>query len=147
MHTAKGVFHGLAAVLETRLLRNDWKGVHVAVQGLGNVGWRLAELLHRAGARLTVSDIRRDRVDDAVRSFGARAVAPDAIHAVEADVFAPCALGGVIDRDTIGGLRVKAVAGAANNPLAADDMADALAERVILFAPDFVINPRDLFPP
>jgi leucine dehydrogenase len=134
------VMHGLKAVLEARLDRDDLHGVHVALQGLGNVGWKLAELLHAAGARLTVADIRPERVARAREAFGATGAAVDAIHAVAADIFAPCALGGVIDRTTVDELRVKAVAGAANNPLVASELDDALGRRGILFAPDFVLN-------
>jgi leucine dehydrogenase len=140
VHTARGVFHGLAAVLEARLARDSFAGVHVAVQGLGNVGWRLCELLHEAGARLTVADLRADRVDAARSRFGATAVPVDAIVAAPADILAPCALGGVIDAASVGTLRVQAVAGAANNQLASEDMAEALADRGILYAPDFVVN-------
>ena len=140
VHTARGVMHGLRAVLEARLERDDFTGVHVAVQGLGNVGWKLCELLHATGARLTVADLQADRVARAAASFGAAGVDVAAIHAVAADIFAPCALGGVIDRATVDELRVKAVAGAANNPLASSEVDDALSARGILFAPDFVIN-------
>src|SRR5262249_12176177 len=138
--TARGVFEGMKAVLEARFERDDFRGVHVAVQGLGNVGWRLCEHLHDAAARLTVADIRPELVARAVERFGAETAAPDAVHAVAADIFAPCALGEVIDRSTIGALRVKAIAGGANNPLASDDLDEEIARRGILFAPDFVIN-------
>ena len=138
--TAQGVLEGMKAVLEARFERDDFRGVHVAVQGLGNVGWRLCELLNSAGARLTVADIRPELVARAAERFRAETAAPDAIHAVAADIFAPCALGGVIGRATIDALRVKAIAGGANNPLDSEDLAEALARRGILFAPDFVIN-------
>jgi leucine dehydrogenase len=139
-HTAEGIFRGLTAVLEARLGRSEVAGVHFAVQGLGKVGWLLCEKLHAAGARLTVADIDGERTDRAGRELGARVVDVGAIMAADADVLAPCALGGAIDRETVGRLRVKAIAGAANNQLASDDIADELGRRDVLYAPDFVIN-------
>lgn len=140
VHTALGVFHGLRAVLMTRFDRDDFTGVHLAIQGLGNVGWNLAKLLHQAGARLTVADIRRDRAELARTVYGANVVDSAAIHAVSADIYAPCALGGVINGATIEEIRAKAVAGAANNQLATRDMGRLLCDRGILYAPDYVIN-------
>jgi leucine dehydrogenase len=140
IHTAQGVFDGLRAVLETRLERDDFHGVHVAVQGLGNVGARLCQLLHEAGARLTVADVRTARADCLARDLGARVVDADVIHAVEADIFAPCALGGVVNERTLPQIKAKAIAGAANNQLASADMGIELQRRNVLFAPDYVIN-------
>jgi len=140
IHTAQGVFHGLQAVIEARLDRQDFAGVHVAVQGLGNVGSRLCQLLHNAGARLTVADVRTERAERIAREFRAEVVSAEAIHAVEADIFAPCALGGAINERTVEQLRAKAVAGAANNQLASAEMGERLQRRNILFAPDYVIN-------
>lgn len=140
IHTAQGVFHGLRAVLETRLERDDFSDVHVAVQGLGNVGSRLCQLLHEAGARLTVADVRADRATCIARDCGARVVDAEAIHAVEADIFAPCALGGIVNERTLPQIKAKAIAGAANNQLASADMGVELQRRKILFAPDYVIN-------
>jgi len=140
IHTAQGVFHGLHAVLKTRLERDDFSGVHIAVQGLGNVGARLCQLLHEVGARLTVADVRSDRSQRIARDFGARVVDADAIHAVEADIFAPCALGGIVNERTLPQIKVQAIAGAANNQLASIGMGLELQRRNILFAPDYVIN-------
>ncbi len=139
-HTAAGVLHGLRAALRQRLDRQDFAGVHIAVQGLGAVGRRLCELLHAEGARLTVADVRPERVGACVRELGAEAAPVEAIHAVAADIFAPCALGGVVNRETIDAIQAKAVAGAANNQLASPDMGEALFRRGVLFAPDYVIN-------
>lgn len=138
--TALGVFVGLRAAVRRRLGHRDLADIHVAIQGLGGVGMRLAEALHKAGTRLTVTDSNEEAVADAVRRFGAAVVSPAAIYDVEADVFAPCALGSVLNDETIPRLRVAVVAGGANNPLAQDRHADALLAREILYAPDFVLN-------
>jgi leucine dehydrogenase len=139
--TALGCFVGIAASVRHRLGRTDLRGVRVAVQGLGNVGWNLCPLLAEAGAGLIVTDVRAEKVEAAVREFGATASAPGAIHAADADVFAPCALGAVIDDVTVPALKAAIVAGAANNQLANEVRHGAmLRERRILYAPDYVIN-------
>jgi leucine dehydrogenase len=140
IHTARGVLHGLRAVLEIHFNRPDFRGTHFAVQGLGNVGWRVCEYLHQAGARLSVADIREDKAKRASTQFAASIVPSRDIHAIEADVFVPCALGAVVNRDTVGAIRARAVAGAANNQLASAEFGEALQQRDILYAPDFVIN-------
>jgi len=138
--TAYGVFSGMKACLEHVFGSDDFRGRTVAIQGLGAVGMHLCQYLHEAGASLVVTDIRDDRVKEAVRRFGARAVAPDAIFDVECDVFAPCALGAVLNDDTIPRLKAKIVAGSANNQLAELRHGRMLKERNILYAPDFIIN-------
>lgn len=138
--TARGVFIGLQATVEQRLGRSDLAGLRVAVQGLGSVGYRLAEQLHEAGARLWVTDLYPERVARAVAELGAEAVEAEAIYDLEVDVFAPCALGAVINDDTIPRLRAPVIAGAANNQLAEPRHGEALMERGILYAPDYVIN-------
>jgi leucine dehydrogenase len=138
--TAYGVFVGIRAAVRHRLGRDDLGGVVVAVQGLGNVGFRLAEYLAEAGARLIVADLDAGSARRAVEAFAAEAVAPERIHAVAADVFAPCALGAVIDDATIPELGARIVAGAANNQLAEARHGAALKARGILYAPDYVIN-------
>ncbi len=138
--TAFGVWRGIHAAVRRRLGRADLNGVRVAVQGLGHVGHHLCRHLHREGARLFVADLRPAAVARAVAEFGAVPVAVDAIRAVEADVFAPCALGAVIDDEAVACLAAAVVAGAANNQLAAERYGEALAARGILYAPDYVIN-------
>lgn len=138
--TAFGVFTGLRAAVRHALGRDDLEGLRVAVQGLGQVGFELCRLLHEAGARLTVADLDAARVARAVTAFGAIAADPRAIVAAEADVFAPCALGGVIDDTALALLRARVVAGAANNQLAAPRHGEALRARGILYAPDYAIN-------
>lgn len=138
--TAEGTFLGLVAAVRHRFGSDDLSGLRVAVQGLGSVGWALCERLHGAGASLTVADIDAARVNAAVREFGARKADPDAIISAEADVLAPCALGGVLSQETIPQLKARAVAGSANNQLARPRDARRLQDRGILYAPDYVIN-------
>src|SRR3954471_12328624 len=138
--TARGVFVGIQAAVDYRLRRNSLDGLRVVVQGLGHVGWDLCRQLAEQGVRLSVSDIRREHVERAVESFDATPVNADSIFDVEADVFAPCALGAVINDNTLPRLKVSIVAGSANNQLAENRHGVALAERGILYAPDYAIN-------
>jgi leucine dehydrogenase len=138
--TAYGIFCGLKSCLRHGLEKESFEGVHFAIQGLGNVGFRRAEHLARAGARLTVADTVSERVARAEAELGAESVDADAIYDVAADVFSPCALGGAINDGTVPRLRAKVVAGAANNQLHRDRHAETLRERGILYAPDYVIN-------
>ncbi len=138
--TALGVFLGLKAAVEHHLGCTDLAGLRVAVQGLGSVGYRLAAQLAKAGAALWVTDIDPERVRRAVEELGATAVAAEAIYDLDVDVFAPCALGAVINDTTLAQLRARVIAGAANNQLAEPRHGQALLERGILYAPDYVIN-------
>ncbi len=133
--TALGVFHALRGAL--RHLDLPLAGLTVAVQGAGAVGSGLCALLRDAGAQLVVADVDPAR---AAAVPGARVVEPEAIHAVEADVFAPCALGGVLDERTIPELRARVVAGAANNQLATPEDDARLAARGITYVPDFLAS-------
>lgn len=140
-YTAMGVFEGLRAAVGHKLRSNaGLDGIHVAVQGLGQVGFALAQQLHDSGARLTVADISKEAVTRAADELGATPVEPSSIHTVEADVFAPCALGAILHDRSIGQLQARIVAGAANNQLAEDRHGAALAARGILYAPDYAIN-------
>ncbi len=138
--TARGVHAGLRAAARRRLARESLAGLTVAVQGVGAVGWELCKLLHRDGARLIVADARDAACARARAELDAEVVPPEAIHAVEADVFAPCALGGAVNRATAPALKAKVVAGAANNPLAEASDGETLRRMGVLYAPDFVIN-------
>ena len=138
--TALGVFEGIKAALAAERGDDRLRGVRVAVQGLGHVGHALCALLHGAGANLVVTDISREAVDRARNDFGAEAVKPDEIYRAEADVLAPCALGGILNDETIPDLQCAVVAGSANNQLLEDRHGEALRERGILYAPDYVIN-------
>jgi len=138
--TAYGVFVGLRAAVAQRLGRTSVKGLRVAVQGLGHVGRELAGLLRQQGAELVVADIHARAVEEAVGELGARAVAPEEIYDAEVDVFAPCALGAILNDDTIPRLKAKVVTGSANNQLAEGRHGAVLKARGILYAPDYVIN-------
>lgn len=138
--TAHGVFRAIQASACQRWGRDDLAGRTVALQGLGNVGFHLARELHAAGAHLMVTDIDPRRIQRAVDELGATAVALTDIYGVKADIFTPCALGGILNDDTIPQLNVEIVAGAANNQLLEDRHGDALEARNILYAPDYVAN-------
>lgn len=138
--TARGVFVGIQAAVRHRLGRDNLQGVRVAIQGLGNVGYHLASQLHAAGARLWVADINQDAVRRAVDELGAVAVTNEEIYDQEVDLFAPCAMGAILNDTTIPRLQAGIVAGAANNQLAEKRHGMALMERGILYAPDYVIN-------
>ncbi|MDH3196166.1 MAG: amino acid dehydrogenase, partial [Hyphomicrobiales bacterium] len=138
--TALGVFHGILAAASQRFGATNLAGLRVSLQGLGSVGFRLAERLHNAGAELVVSDIDRNAVARALTAFGATSVDPDKAHSVMADIFAPCALGGGLNARTIPEITAAIVAGAANNQLASAADAGRLHRRGILYAPDFAIN-------
>ena len=138
--TAYGTFIGIQAAVKERLGRDSLDGLRVAVQGVGNVGYDLARQLKEAGARLWVTDIHREPLVQAGRELGATVVAPDEIFGLDVDVFAPCALGAVLNDSTIPQLKASIVAGAANNQLAEARHGVELMKRGILYAPDYVIN-------
>lgn len=138
--TARGVFVGLEACAETVWGSPSLRGRHVAVQGVGKVGRRLAAAVHEAGGRLTVADTDEAGTAWCAERCGADIVEPGKIHAVDADIFSPNAMGAVLDDQTIGELQCRVVAGAANNQLAHDDHAAALRDVGVLYAPDYVIN-------
>jgi leucine dehydrogenase len=138
--TAEGVFLSLKAAVRHRLARDNLAGVRVSVTGLGHVGSSLCRLLAQAGARLLVSDIREEAIAHMVEAHGAEAVPVGEAHAVEADVFAPCALGAGLNETTIPEITARIICGAANNQLAVAGDDARLAERGILYAPDYLVN-------
>jgi leucine dehydrogenase len=138
--TALGVMQGMRACTEEVFGTTSLEGTVVAVQGVGHVGYHLCRLLHEEGASLIVTDPDAAAVERVVREFGAKAVELDEILTIPCDVFAPCALGAVLDDTTLPELRCSIVAGSANNVLAESGHGEALAERGILYAPDYVIN-------
>ena len=138
--TAYGVYRGIKACVRYRHGSDGLTGKHVALQGCGSVGYHLAKLLHAEGATITCTDIDPQRVKRVVEECGATAVGSADIYDVRADVFAPCALGAVINDATVNRLAVEIVAGAANNQLAEDRHGDLLEQRQITYAPDYVIN-------
>ncbi len=138
--TARGVFRAIQACARHRWGSESLAGKTVAVQGAGNVGYFLCQELCAAGARTIVTDIDAGRVKRCVDDFGSTPVEPDAIYDAAAHIFAPCALGGVLNDDTIPRLKVEIVCGAANNQLLEERHGEALQRRGILYAPDFVAN-------
>lgn len=138
--TAYGTFVGLKAAVKFQLGREDLKGLKVAIQGVGNVGYRLARYLHEAGAQLWVTDIHYPAVDRCVQEFGATAVSMERIFGLEVDVFAPCALGAILNDITLPEIKATVIAGAANNQLLQPRHGQQLLERGILYAPDYAIN-------
>ncbi len=140
--TAQGVFMGIEAAVERGLGKSDVSGVKIAVQGAtGHVGAYLVKRLAKAGAELFLADINEPALKALAEETGATIVEdPNAVYDVEADVFTPCALGSIINAETIDRLKVKIVAGAANNQLETREMGAELQKRGILYAPDYVIN-------
>jgi leucine dehydrogenase len=139
--TAWGVFHGIRACLEVVYGSPDVAGRAVAIQGVGNVGWWLAKYLHEAGATLYYSDIGQKRLTRAMEAFGGTVLEGDEFYRASVDVLAPCAIGGIVNARTIPLVRAPIIAGGANNQL--DDEGrdgEALAERGITYAPDYVVN-------
>lgn len=139
-HTARGVFRAMQAAARFRWGSDDLAGRRVAIQGVGNVGLALARQLRQAGADVLVSDIDPARVRRAAEELGVAAAAPDLVHAADVDIFAPSALGGVLNDATIPHLRAALVVGAANNQLLEPRHGAALAARHILYVPDYVAN-------
>lgn len=138
--TARGVLRAMQAAAQHRWQNTDLSGKTVAIQGCGHVGYFLAQELHKLRARLIVTDIDMQSVQRVVTDFGATAVVPDEIYSVRADIFAPCALGGIINDQTIPQLQVEIVCGAANNQLLEPRHGDLLEQRGILYAPDYAAN-------
>lgn len=139
--TAFGTFAGMKAAAKERWGSDSLEGKRVSVQGVGHVGYHLVRYLSGAGAKCIVSDIDRDNLERVANDFNVEVVPTDAIFDVEADIFAPCALGGVINDDTVRRLRVSIVAGSANNILDDEEKhGKALDDRDIIYAPDYVIN-------
>lgn len=138
--TAQGVFNAMKIGAERRFGTPDLSGKRVAVQGLGHVGWYLCQSLHGAGARLIVADTVAANVEQAQAAFGAEVAGPTAIHRAEADIFAPCAIGGILNPASVPELAAGLVCGAANNQLSEDKVGDLLEARGILYLPDYVAN-------
>lgn len=138
--TSAGVRRGIEAAVDHRWDRGHLDGLSAAIQGVGNVGRGLAEELHERGVDLHVTDVDTTRAKECAERFDAEYVEPDAIFDVDCEIFAPCALGAVLNDETIPRLKCDIVAGAANNQLADERHGTMLQEREILYAPDYVIN-------
>ena len=143
--TARGVFHGIRASVTHAFGSPDLDGRTVLVQGVGSVGASLAELLAEAGALVLVSDVAEERATALAERIGATVVPPGLALETACDVYAPCATGGTLSAETIPRLRCRVVAGSANNQLGEPADAERLAERGILYAPDFVVNAGGVF--
>ncbi|WP_240378081.1 Glu/Leu/Phe/Val family dehydrogenase [Bacillus piscicola] len=138
--TALGIYCGMKAAAKEAFGTEDLSGKKIAIQGVGSVSYQLCEYLYEDGASLVVTDIHKPSADRAVREFRAEAVDPADIYDVECDIFSPCALGSVLNNDTIKKLKAKVVAGSANNQLATDEDGNSLYQRGIVYAPDYIIN-------
>ncbi|MEP7210521.1 MAG: Glu/Leu/Phe/Val dehydrogenase [Alphaproteobacteria bacterium] len=138
--TARGVFLGIKAAAARAFGSDDLRGKRVAVQGVGHVGGFVCGHLAQAGAELIITDVNQDALQAVAKATGARIVPPSEIYDANADILSPNALGAVINPETIGRLKVKVVAGGANNQLATPEMGEQLLQRGILYAPDYVIN-------
>ncbi|MBO8163111.1 MAG: Glu/Leu/Phe/Val dehydrogenase [Brevibacillus sp.] len=138
--TAYGVYRGMKAAAKVAFGSDNLSGKVVAVQGVGNVAYNLCKHLHEEGAYLVVTDIHEENVNRVVTDFGAKAVGVREIFSVECDIFSPCALGAVINDDTIPLLKAKVIAGAANNQLKEERHGDLIHEKGFIYAPDYVIN-------
>jgi leucine dehydrogenase len=138
--TARGVFRAMQASAKYKWGSDDLSGRTVSLQGCGHVGYYLAEGLHKAGVNLIASDVDQQKVAKVVREFSATAVDPENIYSVKADIFSPCALGGILNDRTIPQLQVEMVVGGANNQLLEERHGDMLENRNILYAPDYAAN-------
>ncbi len=138
--TAWGVFRGMQAVAKYLWRSPDLKGKSVLIQGLGSVGYKLANLLFWEGANLYFNEVNEERLKEVMKEFGGEAVPPELIYSTKCDIFAPCAMGGVINEGSISDLQCQAIAGSANNQLSNRLLGETLREMEILYAPDFIIN-------
>ncbi|WP_447078277.1 Glu/Leu/Phe/Val dehydrogenase dimerization domain-containing protein [Shewanella algae] len=138
--TAMGTYLGIKAAVKHKLDKDSLKGLKIAVQGVGHVGYYLCKHLHEEGAELFVTDIHQASLDKVATDFGAEVVAPQDIYALDVDVYAPCALGATLNDTTLPQLKASIVAGCANNQLAEPRHGEQLKQMGILYAPDYVIN-------
>lgn len=139
--TAFGVFHGMKACVEEKYGKDSLKGLRVVIQGLGQVGKSLVDLLASEGAELLITDIDPEKTEKIAKEFGAKAIGKDEIFKMEGDIFAPCALGGIINDESLKNFGYKIIAGSANNQLENESVHGAmLKEMDVLYAPDYVIN-------
>ncbi len=139
-YTARGVYKGMKAGAKVKFGTDDLKDKVIAVQGLGSVGMILCRHLHEEGAKLLVTDINQDAINNAVNEFGATAVSLDEIVSVDCDIFAPCALGAVLNKENVHNLKAKMICGAANNVLLDADTGVELEKLDILYLPDYIVN-------
>ena len=139
-HTSLGVFLGIKAAVRRALGKDSLQGLHIALQGAGSVATGVALHACAEGAKLSIADVDNAKAQKLATAAGGTVVAPEEILTLEADVLSPCALGAILDENTIAGLKVPVVAGGANNQLATPEDGERLHARTILYAPDYVIN-------
>lgn len=140
IYTAHGVLRGIEAAVKFKLKKDSLKDLHITIQGVGQVGYLLAKSCHELGATLTVSDVSEELTERCKKEFGAAVVPPSTIHEVQSDVFAPCALGAILNHRSISKLQSPIIVGSANNQLAEVSDGHLLHRLGILYAPDFVAN-------
>ncbi|MDX2164559.1 MAG: amino acid dehydrogenase [Gammaproteobacteria bacterium] len=140
IYTAHGVLRGIQAAVKFKLKKDSLKGLHITIQGVGQVGYLLAKSCHELGATLTVSDITPELTERCKKEFNATVVPANKIHAIKSDVYAPCALGAILNHNTISDLQSPIIVGSANNQLAEMSDGHLLHRLGILYAPDFVAN-------
>ena len=138
--TAYGVYQGIKAAAKHKYGDDSLNGKHVTVQGVGHVGYFLCQKLAEEGAQLTVTDLDQEKVEIVVKEFGAKAVSPDEIYGIDADIFAPCALGAIINDDTLKVFNVDIIVGGANNQLLLPRHAKEVEDKGILYGPDYLVN-------
>lgn len=138
--TALGIYYGMKAAAKEAFGSDSLTGLTIAVQGVGQVAYNLCRHLNKEGANLVVTDINEEAVNRAVIEFNATSVQPDEIYDVDAEIFAPCALGAIINDETIPRIKAKVIAGSANNQLEKDEHGTILHEKGVVYAPDYVIN-------
>ncbi|MDF0535447.1 Glu/Leu/Phe/Val dehydrogenase dimerization domain-containing protein [Shewanella sp. A32] len=138
--TALGTFLGIKAAVKHQFKRDNVKGLKVAVQGIGHVGYHLCRHLYQEGAELIITDIHQQALEKVAQEFNAISVVPQEIYGQDVDIYAPCALGATINDATLRLLKAKIVAGCANNQLAEPRHGEQLKQQGILYAPDYVIN-------
>ncbi len=138
--TALGGFTGIKAVVKHLWEKDNLNGIKVAIQGLGATGSILSRHLYEAGAQLFVADIDKKAIKFVVENYGAKEVPPNEIHGAEVDIFAPCAMGGIINNQSIPEIKARAICGLANNQLASENHGVLLMEKGITYVPDYVVN-------
>ncbi len=138
--TARGVYLGMREAAKRGFGSDDMTGRTIAVQGVGHVGGRVCQMLAEAGANLVIADVDQEALAEISRTTGAKVVEPGDIYDVQADIFSPNALGAIVNPETVDRLKVKLIAGGANNQLSSPDMGETLNQRGILYVPDYVIN-------
>ena len=139
-HTALGVMHSIEAAVKFQLDKDNLDGVRITIQGAGSVGYYLCKLLTERGAQISISDPKPGAIQRCIDDFGVTGVSTDEIYDTPCDIFTPCAMGGIINADTVKRLQCNMIIGSANNQLAHHAVTEILQEKGILYAPDFVVN-------